>query len=131
MIFFGLMYLNECPEGKYIPVYLVVGGIFGILKQLLHLSTKVRSRNEQELEQLRQSPTQTLLNCFILGWFLIGSFCIYRIYEPNYDPTQGAKYCNRTLYLFAFWLITSSYLILAITVVALFAISIISIIVIR
>lgn len=48
-------------------------GIFGILKQLLHLSLRVRQTEaDREEEQLRQSPTQTLLNCFMLGWFIIG-----------------------------------------------------------
>jgi hypothetical protein len=50
-----------------------IAGVFGVLKQLLHLSARVRQREEeQQEERLRQSPTQTLLNCFILGWFIIG-----------------------------------------------------------
>lgn len=126
MIVFGSIYLYDCPQGEYIPVYLLVGGGFGVLKQLLHLSTRVRSREEQELERLRQSPTQTLINCFMLGWFIIGSFWIYRIYEPNYDPAMG-KYCNKSLYLFTFWLITSVYMTLGIITVVLCGVSIISI----
>lgn len=126
MIVFGAIYLYDCPQGEYIPVYLLVGGGFGVLKQLLHLSTRVRSREEQALERLRQSPTQTLINCFMLGWFIIGSFWIYRIYEPNYDPAMG-KYCNKSLYLFTFWLITSVYMTLGIVTVVLCGVSIISI----
>lgn len=126
MIVFGSIYLYDCPQGEYIPVYLLVGGGFGVLKQLLHLSTRVRSREEQELERLRQSPTQTLINCFMLGWFIIGSFWIYRIYEPNYDPALG-KYCNKSLYLFTFWLITSVYMTLGFVTVVLCGVSIISI----
>lgn len=73
MIVMGSIYLHECPQGEYIPVYLLVGGIFGILKQLLHLSARVRERQEdRDAEHLRQSPTQALLNCFMLGWFIIG-----------------------------------------------------------
>lgn len=50
-------------------------GIFGVLKQLLHLSARVRqTEQEREEEDLRQSPTQTLLNCFMLGWFIIGNY---------------------------------------------------------
>ncbi|XP_055625293.1 uncharacterized protein LOC129767982 [Toxorhynchites rutilus septentrionalis] len=126
MIVFGSIYLYDCPQGEYIPVFLLVGGGFGVLKQLLHLSTRVRSREEQELERLRQSPTQTLINCFMLGWFIIGSFWIYKIYEPNYDPSYG-KYCNKSLYLFTFWLITSVYIMLGIVTVVLCGVSIISI----
>ncbi|XP_050067431.1 uncharacterized protein LOC126556247 isoform X2 [Anopheles maculipalpis] len=125
MIVFGSIYLYDCPQGEYIPVYLLVGGGFGVLKQLLHLSTRVRSREEQELERLRQTPTQTLINCFMLGWFIIGSFWIYQIYEPNYDPSLG-KYCNKSLYLFTFWLITSVYMMLFVVTIVLCSVSIIS-----
>lgn len=81
MIVMGLLYLYDCPQGEYIPVYLLVGGIFGVLKQLLHLSARVRQTEEERQEEsLRQSPTQTLLNCFMLGWFIIGEFL--RLDEP-------------------------------------------------
>lgn len=55
------------------------------------------------------------------GWFIIGSVWVYKEYEPNYDPIVG-KYCNKNLYLFAFWLITAVYTILGL--VALFLISV-------
>lgn len=126
MIVLGTLYLYDCPQGEYIPVYLLVGGAFGVLKQLLHLSTRVRSREEQELERLRQTPTQTLINCFMLGWFIIGSFWVYQIYEPNYDPALG-KYCNKSLYLFTFWLITSVYMTLGVVIVVLCSVSIMSV----
>ncbi|KAG5870481.1 hypothetical protein JTB14_001675 [Gonioctena quinquepunctata] len=90
MIIMGSIYLHECPQGEYIPVYLLVGGIFGIVKQLLHLSARVRQTEEERQEEnLRQSPTQTLLNCFMLGWFIIGSVWVYKEYQPNYDPNLG------------------------------------------
>ncbi|XP_066158362.1 transmembrane protein 272-like [Euwallacea fornicatus] len=124
MIVMGSIYLHECPQGEYIPVYLLVGGIFGILKQLLHLSARVRQTEEERQEEnLRQSPTQTLLNCFMLGWFIIGSVWVYKEYEPNYDPTFG-KYCNKNLYLFAFWLITSVYIILGLITLCLCSITV-------
>ncbi|XP_022901730.2 transmembrane protein 272-like [Onthophagus taurus] len=130
MIVMGLIYLHECPQGEYIPVYLLVGGIFGILKQLLHLSTRVRQREEdQQEEQLRQSPTQTLLNCFMLGWFIIGSVWVYKEYEPNYDPLKdNGKYCNKSLYLFAFWLITAVYILIGTVTLCLCSLSIASIV---
>ncbi|KAJ9576261.1 hypothetical protein L9F63_006860, partial [Diploptera punctata] len=128
MIVIGAIYLYDCPQGEYIPIYLLVGGGFGVLKQLLHLSARVRHREEeQEEERIRQSPTQTLINCFMLGWFIIGSVWVYKEYEPNYDPKKGT-YCNRTLYLFAFWLITSVYIVLGIITMCLCSISIASIV---
>lgn len=126
MIVMGGIYLHDCPQGEYIPIYLLVGGIFGILKQLLHLSVRVRQREEErEAELLRQSPTQTILNCFMLGWFIIGSVWVYKEYEPDYDP-RSPYYCNRNLYLFAFWLITSVYIILGVIMICLCFISVAS-----
>lgn len=123
MIAMGSIYLYDCPQGEYIPIYLLIGGIFGIIKQLLDLSAKVRQREEErEEERIRQSPTQTVINCFMLGWFIIGSVWVYKEYEPNYDPSRG-KYCNRTLYLFAFWLITSVYIVLGVITLCLCCIS--------
>lgn len=127
MMVIGGLYLYDCPQGEYIPVYLLVGGGFGVFKQLLHLSTRVRQRpEERDEERIRQSPTQTLINCFMLGWFIIGSMWVYKEYEPNYDPALG-KYCNKTLYLFAFWLITSVYIGLGVITAGLCSISVASI----
>ncbi|XP_072376404.1 transmembrane protein 272-like isoform X2 [Diabrotica undecimpunctata] len=93
MIVMGSIYLHDCPQGEYIPVYLLVGGIFGVVKQLLHLSARVRQTEEERQEEnLRQSPTQTLLNCFMLGWFIIGSVWVYKEYEPNYDSSRDINF---------------------------------------
>ncbi|XP_020278421.1 uncharacterized protein LOC109852048 [Pseudomyrmex gracilis] len=127
MIVIGGLYLYDCPQGEYIPVYLLVGGGFGVFKQLLTVSAKVRQRpEERDEERMRQSPTQILINCFMLGWFIIGSLWVYKEYEPNYDPALG-KYCNKTLYLFAFWLITSVYICLGVIMAGLCSISVASI----
>lgn len=48
---------------------------------------------------------------------------MYKEYEPNYDPTLG-KYCNKSLYLFAFWLITSVYILLGMITISLCSISV-------
>lgn len=100
----------------------------GVLKPLLSLSTHVRrSAEDQAIEQMRQSGTQRLINWFIFGWFMIGSYWIYRIYEPNYNPAFG-KYCDETLYMFAFWLVTSVYILLGLSIVCLLIISVLSVI---
>ncbi|KAG8234951.1 hypothetical protein J437_LFUL015519 [Ladona fulva] len=124
MIVIGSMYFNDCPQGEYIPVYLVVGGGFGVFKQLLYISSKVRPRDEEQPEErMRQSNMQTLINCFMLGWFIIGSVWVFKEYEPSYDPSRE-DYCNRTLYLFAFWLITSVYIALGIVTLCLCSVSV-------
>ncbi|XP_063981993.1 uncharacterized protein LOC135165018 [Diachasmimorpha longicaudata] len=129
MMIMGGVYLYDCPQSEYIPVYLLVGGGFGVFKQLLHLSTLLRRRpEERDEERIRLSPTQTLINCFMLGWLIIGSLWVYKEYEPNYDPANG-KHCNKTLYLFAFWLITALYIYLGVITASLCCISLASAIV--
>lgn len=83
----------------------------------------------------------------MLGWFIIGkllynlfientygsifqgSVWVYKEFEPNYDPNvANGKYCNKNLYLFAFWLITSVYILLGIISVCLCSLSIASVV---
>lgn len=94
----------------------------GLLKPLLIVSSGVHSDpNDQTV--LRQalmdssSKSSSLINCFMLCWFFIGSYWIYSIYEPEYG-----KDCDKTLYLFAFWIITSVYLIVGVVLVIVFCI---------
>lgn len=44
---------------------------------------------------------------------------IYSIYEPNYDKnaTVVGSYCDKTLYLFAFWTTTLAYILLGLALV--------------
>lgn len=99
----------------------------GVIKPLLSLSTHVRqSADDQATLQASQSGTQTLINWFMLGWFLIGSYWIYRIYEPNYDKSLGL-YCNKTLYTFSFWLVSSIYIAVGVIFVSILIISVLSI----
>lgn len=47
-------------------------------------------------------------------WVSPGNVWIYSIYEPNYNKntTSVDMYCDRTLYLFAFWSTTLVYILL-------------------
>ncbi|KAJ6646024.1 hypothetical protein Bhyg_01233, partial [Pseudolycoriella hygida] len=90
MIVIGSTFFYQCPQAEFIPVYLLVGGIMGIIKPLLSFSRHVRqSGNHEDNSQASPSGSQTLINWIALCWFFIGSYWIYRIYEPNYDPSRG------------------------------------------
>lgn len=116
MIAIGALYLNECPQGEYIPIYLLVGGIFVLLNQVITVENGLCQRTEQRIDRVQRTPMQSLIVFFLFGWFILGSVWVYKEYEPNYDPSLG-KYCNKTLYLFAFWLITSSYIAIGVVAV--------------
>ncbi|KAL3265872.1 hypothetical protein HHI36_010066 [Cryptolaemus montrouzieri] len=116
IIAIGVAFIYHCPQGEYIPVFLLAGGLIGILKQLLYLLARILQReDEQGEENMRQSPIQILLNCCMLGWFIIGSAWVYRGYNPN-DYKYIGYSCNQKIFLFIFWLITSAYVLLGLQI---------------
>ncbi|XP_035230139.1 transmembrane protein 272-like, partial [Stegodyphus dumicola] len=110
MIIVGSKYFGECPVEHFIPVYLIVGGIFGAVKNILSFTERCR-RNENEQEHIIHRSRDSLLNCFLIAWFITGCIWTYRVYEPEYEDTSSPLYCNKTLYLFAFWLVTTSFIV--------------------
>ncbi|XP_050931536.1 transmembrane protein 272 [Lates calcarifer] len=107
----GAMYLHDCPRQPYIPIYLIVMGVICLVLNWL--------------------PTMPCFPCvikyreawgcflflyliFLSCWFITGNVWIYSIYEPSYNETLTGMdtYCNKTLYLFAFWSTTIFYILL-------------------
>lgn len=112
MIVIGAKYKNDCPVEEKIPIYLIVAGAVGIFRQLISLCQRAK-RNEDDgnEEEKKHSPFESILDTFLFVWFICGNVWIYRNYEPNYDSSSGKAYCNQTLYLFAFWITTSTYIL--------------------
>ncbi|XP_069942995.1 uncharacterized protein [Cherax quadricarinatus] len=118
MIIVGSLKMDECPAEPYIPIYLVVGGTFGVLKNLLGFQGRLR-RPLAEEEGGDSSDASTpwhrrlkftgSINFFLSVWFILGCVWVYRIYEPSYTPSDRL-YCDYSLYQFAFWLVTSVYI---------------------
>jgi len=52
-----------------------------------------------------------MVQLFMFAWFVCGSVWIYTNYQPNYADPESADYCNKTLYLFAFWVTTSYHIV--------------------
>lgn len=114
MIAIGSMHLNQCPAEKYIPIYLVVGGVFGILKNILNI---VQHFRKSEDEEFNTYYFDKILNAFLFCWFIAGCVWIYKTYKPEYDNNESEKYCNKILYLFAFWLTNITWILMALSVV--------------
>ena len=107
----GVKYKDECPVENMIPIHLIVLGSFSLFYTCCVGGNQYRSYN-QVLDQEAEpsvNPLRLLLDLFLAAWFICGYAWIYRNYEPNYDDPESAEYCNKTLYLFAFWA-TISYL---------------------
>ncbi|KAM3591308.1 uncharacterized protein V6R79_026439 [Siganus canaliculatus] len=110
----GALYLDECPREPYIPIYLMVLGIFD-LTDLLFYARKPEDNSACKIFQIVFSLAH-------VSWFIAGNVWIYSIYQPNYnkDPASTDLYCNKNLYLFAFWITTLVYIFLGVVVLGAF-----------
>ena len=107
----------------FIPVYLIVAGTCGLLKATILScekvnSTKSEDEDEDELNENASNISKYLdgvLNIFMFTWFIAGNIWVYSHYKPNEKPSlhDPSNYCNPTLYWFAFWVVTVSYVIMA------------------
>ncbi|XP_055931363.1 transmembrane protein 272-like isoform X2 [Argiope bruennichi] len=110
MILVGTNYFGECPVEQFIPVYLIVGGTFGVAKNVLGFFSRWKM-NENGQEPLIHRSRDSILNCFLIAWFITGCIWTYRVYEPEYEDEKSPFYCNKTLYMFAFWLVTTTFIV--------------------
>ncbi|XP_042911588.1 transmembrane protein 272 isoform X4 [Parasteatoda tepidariorum] len=110
MVIIGTQYFGECPVEQFIPIYLIVGGAFGIFKNLLGYIARCK-KNDDEQEHIIHRSRDSIINCFLFAWFITGCIWTYRVYEPEYEDITSPFYCNKTLYLFAFWLVTASFIL--------------------
>ncbi|RVE60510.1 hypothetical protein OJAV_G00181540 [Oryzias javanicus] len=119
----GAVHLDDCPRQHYIPIYLIVSGVFALV-----LGAVSCLPCTQKSEEGRASPPlscfctvwNSLTSFFLFCWFIAGNVWIYSIYEPNYNKntTSTDLYCDKTVYLFAFWTTTLVYIIAGLLMVA-------------
>ncbi|XP_037832476.1 transmembrane protein 272-like [Kryptolebias marmoratus] len=117
----GAVYLKECPRQPYIPIYLIVVGVFGLALGILSCLPCAQKSENSENNPLSCICTawNSLSSLFLFCWFIAGNVWIYSIYQPNYtkNETDLETYCNKTLYLFAFWSTTLIYILLGLFLV--------------
>ncbi|KAI3376386.1 hypothetical protein L3Q82_016867 [Scortum barcoo] len=114
----GAVYLHDCPRQHYIPIYLIVVGVFGLVLALLSCLPCAQEPKDGPSNPLSRvcATWNSLTSVFMFCWFIAGNVWIYSIYEPNYNKntTNVDPYCNKTLYLFAFWTTTLVYILLGV-----------------
>ena len=115
IFFAGAKYKNQCPVEEKIPIYLIVAGAVGVLRNLISLCQRAKQSDDQDEEgQKRKKPVESVLDCFLFVWFICGNVWIYQHYQPDYDNPSSPGYCHHTLYLFAFWVTTSMYILVGV-----------------
>ncbi|XP_061566199.1 transmembrane protein 272-like [Cololabis saira] len=112
----GAVYLHDCPREPYIPIYLIVFGVFGVLLSVLPCLPCTELPRDGPATSMSNLgfALNFLMSIFLLCWFIAGNVWIYSIYQPNYDKntTSVDPYCDKTLYLFSFWIPTLVYIFL-------------------
>ena len=93
-----------------IPIYLIVGGSAGLLS--IFCACAAEYRGDHLIKQLCR-----LVLLPLFAWFIAGNVWIYKNYEPNYTDPESPYFCHKTLYLFAFWVITSYYIFFGVVLV--------------
>ncbi|XP_044268816.1 transmembrane protein 272-like [Tribolium madens] len=96
-------YYDKCTAEPDIPKYLLYLGILGLVTKLISLFKNFL------IKHLSVSPILSFILTGELTLLIVGSYYVYREYEPNYDSDNGEPYCNKTLYLFAFIYMTVIY----------------------
>ncbi|XP_055360837.1 transmembrane protein 272-like [Betta splendens] len=99
----GIMYRNECPQQPYIPIYLIVGGVFGFMMAVLYwfpCTQREEGDSNPDPPGCLYSTWTSLTKLFLFCWFIAGSIWICSIYEPDFvkNPASPELYCNKTLY---------------------------------
>lgn len=79
-----------------------------ILEQQQQQQEALHSQQATRRRRLKSSICESLLNCILLGWFIAGCVIVFRNYEPDFENPSSARYCNRTVYMYTFWLITTA-----------------------
>ncbi|XP_049923586.1 transmembrane protein 272-like [Epinephelus moara] len=117
----GAVHLDDCPRQHYIPIYLIVAGVFGLVLAVLSCLPCAKKADDGTSNPLTSicATWNSLIGIFVFCWFIAGNVWIYSIYQPNYNKntTNVDPYCDRGLYLFAFWTTTLIYILLGLFLV--------------
>lgn len=70
----GVVHLHDCPREHYIPIYLIVLGVFGLLLVLLSFLPCARQAKDEPTNPLSRVCTvwNTLTTFFLFCWFIAG-----------------------------------------------------------
>merc|ERR1712180_525830 len=123
MVVNGAVHINKCPLERMIPIFMIVQGSVYIVKTIIDVAVRYyQSRKrcrgcqddnneEDDGHTKRGNWLSRLLGLFLFGFFIAGNVWVYSNYAPS-NVEGDPRYCDHRIYYFAFWVITSSYIVL-------------------
>lgn len=134
MVSVGVKYLEDCPKESRIPVYLLVGGCFGMIKLLSTLWRNIQSRRYQDIEVVFDDhdsdgafanttyrTMDTILFLFLIGWQIAGTYWTLNIWTPHFEQLlhEPSNWCDKTVYMFTVYQLCGSYAVMVVFVLVL------------
>ncbi|XP_063724178.1 transmembrane protein 272-like [Symsagittifera roscoffensis] len=110
MFFTGALKLNDCPAEPFIPKWLLVMGIFGLLRLLV--SQVCNRMVDDDEENCCQGACECMLEVFLFAWFVAGSVWVFRTYGDVSYTKDSENYCERPLFRFSFVIQLGTYILM-------------------
>merc|ERR1712227_236077 len=111
MISVGTIYKDQCPYERMIPIYLIVGGVFGVLQCISGICKRHDKDN-------KSTPFDVIVGLFLFAWFIAGNVWILGIFKDvNVESAEDEKYCQSTVYYFGFGLTVATWCLLPVFIV--------------
>jgi len=118
----GILYVNECPVNRNIPLYTIVAGACGLAIVILLLLSSACTYY-RSVSNLKKSTHKFLicisafsrgiqgtLAIFLFIWFIFGNIWVFNArYRVRTDKPNDINYCQPTLYWFAFYVLIFTY----------------------
>ncbi|XP_076446958.1 transmembrane protein 272-like isoform X2 [Babylonia areolata] len=132
MIVIGSIYVDDCPEEKMIPIWLLVAGVVGLVRNVISTCCRCccNKKKDDDAEGGQQGEGEeeqqegmagklckafdSLLGVFSGAWFIAGNVWVYRSKGDISSDSNAVNYCHPTVYWFSFWFITSTYILLGV-----------------
>jgi hypothetical protein len=114
----GIIYVTDCPLQPFVPIFIIIGGLAGVIKTVLLLSENVMRKNAVAISTRLRHPkllvrfwrvSNVIFDVFMLSWMVAGSYWIYSIYRQVVVTDYST--CNVVLYKISFSFVTCSYVL--------------------
>lgn len=131
MLAVGSTYRSDCPLEPRIPIYLLVGGSFGLIKVFLMLWNQKKHSNDACVDDdddgetddavVRRTTkfTEFILSVFLSVWFIMGNVWFYKIWIPNFEQPlhEPSNWCHMTVFRYTFYHLVTCYGLIALVVI--------------
>jgi len=112
MIVIGAIYLKGCTLNEYIPIWLIVTGCFGLMKNISSLIHQITNmKNNEKDKNAETTSLDCLTGIFLFAWFIAGNVWVYTAYSKfTTDDELADTFCHKHVYWTSFWVITVTYI---------------------